>query len=127
MGNGVPCYKMEDFISACAKGVSEVSIRRQATIDAEYFGFHRRDSRRILKFISQKGLENLQFINSSPLRKTAEKPPPVIDAYSFRTGGKMGYISFYKQPRDGKWKIKSLKRHEQSNNALAEQLVKLNL
>ncbi len=116
---------LKEFISACAK--NKVEVRHRALRDAEYFGFHRRDPRIILNFIARNGLENLQFINSSPLRKTYEKPPPVVDAYSFRTGGKMGYISFYKQPRDGKWKIKSFKRHEQSNTPLAEQLTKLNL
>ena len=125
MGNDTPYYKLNDFIAACAD--NQVEVWPPASRDAEYFGFKDRDKRKIIKFIAQKGLENLQFINSSPLRKTPEKPPPITDSYSFRSGGKMGYISFYKQPRDGKWKIKSFKRNEQSNTPLAEQLTKLNL
>lgn len=128
MGNNASCYDLEDFISACEKGV--VEVWRPALRDASYFGIKDRDERKVLKFISSGGLEDLDFIDSLPLRSSSETPQPLVDDYSFWSGWKKGYIAFFYSLRERQWEIKSFKEHKVVDNQLTaglEQLDKIRI
>lgn len=49
----------------------------------------------ILAFINAGGLEDLEFVNSIEYRRSFEVPPPICDAYHFKSGFSVGYISFF--------------------------------
>lgn len=101
-----PSYVFDDLVVACKNGTTKV--HRDAIEDArEYFNLH--TEQRILDFIVSGGLENLLFINS---KHWVNNPNPTnivkVDAYNFRTGGKKGYMAFFRAPT-GLWLIKSFK------------------
>ena len=123
MGSGKPYYDFDDFILACEKGGVEVWL--PARRDAMYFGIRDRDGKKILKFIASGGLEGIEFLKLAPWRGSPENPPPVIDAYSFWTGGKKGYIAFFYSQREKQWEIKSFKEHMDHDNQLTNKLKQL--
>ena len=107
-----PEYDIKNFIRAC-KGnggrssivALEGGVRRTADRD-----FNLKTREAILSFIATGGLENLEFVNSIQYRRSAEIPPPICDAYHFRSGFSIGYISFFYSESNKKWVIKSFHR-----------------
>ncbi len=125
MGNDTPCYNLEDFISACAD--NKVEVWPPALRDARYFGFRDRDERKILTFIASGGLEGVEFLKIEPWRGSPENPPPLVDAYSFWSGGKKGYIAFFYSLQEKQWEMKSFKEHKTFDNQLTDKLKQLEL
>lgn len=69
----------------------------------------------ILAFINAGGLEDLEFVNSIEYRRSLEVPPPICDAYHFKSGFSVGYISFFFSESNRKWIIKSFHRRAYNN------------
>ncbi len=118
-----PFCKFADFLKACSNKQNIILINdedeygqvRDTREDARNdFGLNTLDE--ILDFISNGGLENLNFKNSTPYRKC---PELIVDAYEFNTCGKLGYIAFL-QNRKGEWRIKSLHLSDNSNSPFKE-------
>ena len=109
-----PEYDIKDFIRAC-KGnggrssivALEGGVRRTADRD-----FNLKTREAILSFIASGGLEDLEFINALPFRLSNEIPPPICDAYHFKSGFSIGYISFFYSESNKKWVIKSFHRDD---------------
>jgi hypothetical protein len=109
-----PEYDIKDFIRAC-KGngrrssivALEGGVRRTADRD-----FNLKTREAILSFIAAGGLEDLEFINALPFRLSTEIPPPICDAYHFKSGFSIGYISFFYSEPNKKWVIKSFHRDD---------------
>ncbi|MXI86965.1 hypothetical protein [Sphaerochaeta halotolerans] len=109
-----PEYDIKDFVKAC-KGnggkpsivVLEGRVRRTADRD-----FNLKTREAILSFIAVGGLEDLEFINALPFRLSTEIPPPICDAYHFKSGFSIGYISFFYSEPNKKWVIKSFHRDD---------------
>ena len=109
-----PEYDIKDFIRAC-KGnggrssivALEGGVRRTADRD-----FNLKTRKAILSFIATGGLENFEFVNSIQYRRSAEIPPPICDAYHFKSGFSIGYISFFYSESNKKWVIKSFHRDD---------------
>ncbi len=87
--------------------VLEGSVRRTADRD-----FNLKTREAILSFIAAGGLEDLEFINALPFRLSTEIPPPICDAYHFKSGFSIGYISFFYSEPNKKWVIKSFHRDD---------------
>ena len=109
-----PIYDFNDFLEACKgdrRKPSSVVLRggvgKTASKD---FSLKTRDA--ILAFITGGGLENLEYVNSLPFRLSAEIPPPICDAYNFKSGFSVGYISFFYSESNRKWVIKSFHRDD---------------
>jgi hypothetical protein len=109
-----PEYDIKDFIRAC-KGnggrssivALEGGVRRTADRD-----FNLKTREAILSFIASGGLEDLEFVNSIQYRRSTEIPPPICDAYHFKSGFSIGYISFFYSESNKKWVIKSFHRDD---------------
>lgn len=109
-----PEYDIKDFVKAC-KGnggkpsivVLEGRVRRTADRD-----FNLKTREAILSFIAAGGLEDLEFINALPFQLSTEIPPPICDAYHFKSGFSIGYISFFYSEPNKKWVIKSFHRDD---------------
>ena len=76
---------------------------------SEEFSLKTREA--VLAFIAAGGLEDLAYVNSLPFRLSNEIPPPMCDAYTFRSGFTEGYISFFFSASNKKWVIKSFHRN----------------
>jgi len=58
----------------------------------------------LLEFIHCDGLEDLKFVNTKDWENNPDPANPIkVDAYEFRTMGKLGYIAFriIKIPKNG--------------------------
>lgn len=101
-----PAYVFHDLVVASKNGT--IKVHRGAIEDARK-DFNLHTEQRIRNFIVGGGLENLSFISK---KRWENNPDPtnivMVDAYSFRTGGKKGYMAFLKAPT-GLWLIKSFK------------------
>ncbi len=109
-----PKYDIKDFIKACkgdrgqpSKVALEGRVRRTADRD-----FSLKTKEAILAFIVVGGLEDIEFVNSKPYELSTEIPPPICDAYNFRSGYAYGYISFFYSESNKKWVIKSFHRDD---------------
>lgn len=109
-----PEYDIKDVIRACKGHGGRPSIvalgggvRRTADRD-----FNLKTREAILLFIATGGLETLEFVNSIPYRRSTEIPPPICDAYHFKSGFSIGYISFFYSESNKKWVIKSFHRDD---------------
>ena len=111
-----PHYNFDDLISACRTG--EVEVWRPALRGAGYFSIRDRDGNKVLEFIAAGGLEGLEHISVESLRSSSDIPPPKVDAYSFWSGGKKGYIAFFYNPNERQWEIKSFKEYGDVDNQL---------
>lgn len=107
-------YDINDFLEACKGNRHQPSgvvlmggVGKTASKD---FSLKTRDS--ILAFITGGGLENLEYVNSLPFRLSAEIPPPICDAYTFKSGFTDGYISFFFSASNKRWVIKSFHRDD---------------
>jgi hypothetical protein len=100
-------YDLGDFIKACADP-NHVSVHYDAKKGAERFNIFTEVD--LLAFINSDGLEDVEFINTEVWHLNPNKPPDIyVDAYSFYSGKKYGYIAFMFSPKTQKWRIKSFK------------------
>jgi len=105
-----PTYLFSDFQAACGQG-DTVTVSNDAQDDARDY-FHLRNELAIRDFIFNNGLENLEFIDTKPWRNNPDPNVTImIDAYSFRSGLRYGYIAFFNNKKIGKWRIKSFKKN----------------
>lgn len=117
-------YNLQDFINACAD-IKRVGVRGKAQDDASQH-FSLATKILLLNFIYEGGLESPKHINTKLWGMNPTPDIPIkIDAYSFYTGLKYGYIAFRFNPNSGTWFIKSFKPNwdpDPRNLALAAQL-----
>jgi hypothetical protein len=116
-------YSFDDFKTACCKSRSSVSAICDTLADARK-DFNIQTEENLIGFICNKGLSEIIFINTTPFRKN---PKMMVDAYSFRSLGKYGYIALTFSDVTKKWLIKSFKKHENSNLALKYAFEKLGI
>ena len=74
----------------------------------------------ILAFINAGGLEDLEFVNSIEYGRSLEVPPPIYDAYHFKSGFSVGNISFFFSESNRKWIIKSFHRDDACGPTIME-------
>ena len=120
-------YNINDFINACSKEPKNVipigNVLRDASED-----FNLRTKFDLLKFISNEGLEELQFVNTKNWEKKPDKNNPIkVDAYKFRTMDRLGYIAFFYNEKTNKWIIKSFHLSDDRNPAMMIALQKAGL
>lgn len=120
-------YKNNDFINACSNDPKNVipigNVLRDASED-----FNLRTKSNLLKFISNNGLEDLQFINTKNWEKNPNKSNPIkVDAYEFRTMDRLGYIAFFYNDKTNKWIIKSFHLSDNRNPTMMIALQKAGL
>lgn len=119
-------YDLNDLIKACGeinRGVVLGKAERSARDD---FGLLTKKA--VLDFIYNDGLEKPQHINTKRWEQNPDTDLILIDAYSFYSGPKHGYLAFFHSPKTGKWLIKSFKLNrdaEPRNYLLADKLLAL--
>lgn len=120
-------YNFEDFKKACAGGTGNVFVTKHASEDAKNH-FNISTKSYLLEFIANDGLENLDFINTTPLRTNKNLSNPIlVDAYDFRSSCKLGYIAFMYSDTTRKWTIKSFKLSRNRNPVMSLALKKAGL
>ena len=99
-------YNLDDFIQSCRNNPKSVVVHYDAELNArKHFGINTQAD--LLDFIGNNGLEDLVYINTEPWRKNPRKEKEIlVDAYSFHTNLKQGYIAFM-IGFSGKYEIKS--------------------
>lgn len=105
-------YDLQEFIDAC-KLNEEIGIYEKARKKALELNLETRNE--IIQFIANGGLEycthqtskTLKYNIGGILKDPLHPIPIIVDAYTFVTGRKMGYISFLRL-QNGGWFIKSL-------------------
>lgn len=123
----MPEYSFDDFKQCCIENQADVVAWQKALEDADKI-FGLRTKTELLNFIGNDGLEDLTFINKKVWEKNPYPSSPIlIDAYEFRSGAKLGYISFMHNPKTGKWSIKSFHLSKNSNFTIAFALRKAGL
>lgn len=106
-GRKNPYYDFEEFKRACDEDKDNVLPIESVLEDAEEF-FNLRTKTQLLDFISNNGLENLEFINKKDWENNPNPIIPIkVDAYEFRSMFKLGYIAFMHNLQTKKWLIKS--------------------
>lgn len=112
-----PYYHIEDLIKACGEDRKNVKPINNVLQDAStHFNLKTKDQ--LFDFISNNGLERLEFINPKELEKNPDPTNPIIvDAYEFHSRGKLGYIAFIFSPQK-KWIIKSFHLSKNSNQTM---------
>lgn len=97
-----PSHSLKEFIDACGRNAIELwpHIVDDATRD-----FNLYTKKEVVEFIANTDFE---FINSKELEKMKNVPPYMVDAYSFHSGNKFGYMAFFKH-KNGKFFLKSFK------------------
>src|SRR5271157_3839260 len=115
-----PEYAFEAFKKACSDKL--VQFIDDSLRDADD-DFNLKGREAVLEFISNEGLEKLEFINRTPWRKNWLPDVQIfVDAYHFRTGGMLGYLAFLFSPITKRWVIKSFKLDGERNMAMEEAL-----
>lgn len=115
-------YDLNDLIKACGKK-NHVKVLSKALESASAFNLYTEQA--VLDFIYNDGLEKPQHINKRPWEKNPDPGLIWIDAYSFYSGPKQGYLAFFFSIKTGRWLIKSFKLNKDSEPrvyALAEKL-----
>lgn len=101
-------YDLDAFIAACNED-SQVQVSYDAGKDAQsQFGLSTKKA--LLDFIGHGGLEDRHFVNTRLWQNNPHPENPVmIDAYTFSSGRKRGYLAFRRTlpPASSKWLIKS--------------------
>ena len=116
-----PKYDLEEFKKACSEK-ERVKFIEDSLRDADNH-FNLGSVEAVLDFISNDGLERLEFINRTPWRKNWSPDVEIfVDAYHFRTGGTLGYLAFLFSPLTNCWVIKSFKLDDDRNMAMEEAL-----
>jgi hypothetical protein len=86
----LPAYNILEFIKACGEP-NMVFVHDRAQNGAGYFNIYHKE--KLLYFISQDGLEDVDFILKKPWEKNPNKSVTIyLDSYNFFTGDKYGYI-----------------------------------
>ena len=114
----MPYYNYEDFNQACGNEQYNVipiyNVIRDARED-----FNLKTKSQLLEFIHCDGLENLKFVNTKDWENNPDLANPIkVDAYEFRTLGKLGYIAFMYNKNTKKWLIKSFRLSKNRNMAM---------
>ena len=88
-------YDYEEFRLACSKGVQKVIVSKNSENGAERdFGLAPKE--KILRFIYNRGLEELKFIRFKEWENNSGPEIVYVDSYEFRSSSKLGYIAFLK-------------------------------
>ena len=116
-------YEIEEFIECCSKHPEKVVVTEDALKDAQSI-FRLYTKPELLNFIGNGGMEKLAFVNSKPLEKSPFPEAPFIDAYEFYTHSILGYIAFFKSPKNGKWVIKSFHQSENRSGIMEDAMLK---
>ena len=100
-------YQFDEFIHACGEQGKVIFIANSANDARIDFGLNTKQD--VLNFIANDGLEEAFYINTKIWEKNPDPAHPVmVDAYSFYSGAKPGYLAFLLSPTN-KWIIKSFK------------------
>jgi len=118
-------YNLNDLINACGR-IKQVVVLGNAQISArENFGLA--TQKEVIDFIYNDGLESPHHINTKPWENNPDHNCPIqVDAYSFYSGPKHGYMAFFFSPKTNKWLIKSFKPNKDlvpRNNIMNDQLL----
>jgi hypothetical protein len=117
-------YSLNDLIKACGE-INQVVVLDNAQRSArDDFGLITKKA--VIDFVYNDGLESPHYINTTPWKNN---PDPccliLVDAYSFYSGPKQGYMAFFFNPKTDKWLIKSFKLNKDSaprSNIFLDQL-----
>lgn len=116
-------YNLNDLIKACGE-INKVVVLGKAEKSArDDFGLNTKKA--VLDFIYNDGLENPHYINTKPWEQNPDSSLILIDAYSFYSGPKQGYMAFFFSTKTGRWLIKSFKLNKDfvpRNNNMTNQL-----
>lgn len=118
-------YALIDLINACG-GINQVVVLSNAQTSArENFGL--KTQKEVIDFIFNDGLECPHHINTKPWENNPDHSCVIqVDAYSFYSGPKHGYMAFFFSPKTNKWLIKSFKLNKDlvpRNNIMNDQLL----
>jgi hypothetical protein len=118
-------YDFEEFRLACSRGSFKVIIWGCAEEGAkEHFGLTPKAN--ILRFIYNRGLENLRFRNTREWEKNPNPNKPIfIDSYEFYTRNKLGYIAFMNNGI--RWVLKSFKLSDRNITEIEEEIYNKNI
>ncbi|MBC8418536.1 MAG: hypothetical protein ISR62_03850 [Desulfobacteraceae bacterium] len=123
----MPYYKFEEFKRACDEDKNSVFPMGDVLKDAEEF-FNLRTKTELLDFISNNGLENLQFVNTKDWENNPDKSNSIkVYAYEFRSMFKLGYIAFMYIPQTKNWIVKSFHLSKNMNPTMMIALQKAGL
>lgn len=119
-------YDLNNLIKACGK-INYVKVLGKAQESAGTdFGLYTEQA--VCDFINDGGLEKPQYINTKPWENNPDPGLILIDAYSFYSGPKQGYLAFFFSIKTDRWLIKSFKLNKDSEPRtylLTEQLLTL--
>lgn len=104
-----PFHSFDEFLKACSQKQNVILVENTRGDAQECFNLRTFDA--LLDFISNGGLEDLEFETSKPYDKF---PELTVDSYEFKTQGKLGYMAISKNKK-GKWLIKSFHLSGKSN------------
>ena len=105
-------YDLNDLIKACGKDNQVVVLGNAEKSAREDFGLSTKKN--VLDFIYNDGLENPQYITTKPWDRNPDPGLVMIDAYSFNSGPKQGYLAFFFSIKTRRWLIKSFKQNKYS-------------
>ncbi len=106
-------YDLHELIKACAES-NQVTVLTNAERCARD-EFRLNTKKAVLDFIANEGLETPLYLNTKPWEKNPDPTCPImVDAYSFYSGPKHGYIAFLFSAKTQKWIIKSFKSNRDS-------------
>ncbi|MCK5355252.1 MAG: hypothetical protein KAJ63_09050 [Methyloprofundus sp.] len=102
-----PAYNLIDLIHACNEQGQVVLIGNSANSARDDFGLITQKD--VLEFIANNGMESPSHINTKHWERNPQPTKPImVDAYSFYSGSKHGYLAFFFS-HTNKWLIKSFK------------------
>jgi hypothetical protein len=115
----VQTYDFKVFLEAC--GRPESMLIKGTMIERARIDFGLNSKADILKFIINDGLKELSFQYTTPLlRKDGSPTGKMIDAYHFRSLGKLGYLAFFLNENKQIWTIKSFHISDTANTTLKD-------
>ena len=117
-----PEYDIKDFLRACKANGRQPSnvVLMGGVLETAARHFSLKTKGALLAFINAGGLEDLEFVNSIEYRRSAEVPPPICDAYHFKSGFSVGSIPFFFSESNRKWIIKSFHRDDAGGPTIME-------
>lgn len=106
-----PSVPIADFQKICRENPEDIYVPNDVVLSARKD--FRLQSSEDLKFFIGSGFENSEYINTeiwdnNPLKETH---PSYVDAYSFTSGKKTGYIAYCPNPKMKNWRLKSFKEN----------------
>lgn len=116
-------YNLNDLIKACGELNQVVVLGKAEKSARDDFGLNTKKT--VLDFIYNDGLESPHYINTKPWENNPDPSLIVIDAYSFYSGPKQGYMAFFFSMKTKRWLIKSFKLNKDfvpRNSNMANQL-----